>query len=138
MAKKSILPVDLLVGQNIRICRMQRGFSQSELGRRLGVTFQQIQKYEKGTNRLGSSRLVQIAGALDVPLATLLDGAAARGEPDLPGRALLAKPYALRLLQAFDAVSDNKKRIAILQLVEAIVEAAARRGPAAQGSGQAC
>ena len=58
MAKR-IEPVDKLVGQNIRIFRMAKGISQTELGNAVGVTFQQIQKYEKGANRVGSSRLVE-------------------------------------------------------------------------------
>src|SRR5712691_6065016 len=73
MAKQP-MRVDLLVGRNIRICRLQRGLTQSELGGHLGVTPQQIQKYENGANRVGASRLDQIAGALEVSLATLFDG----------------------------------------------------------------
>src|ERR1051326_4676085 len=63
-----------LVGQNIRICRMQRKLSQTDVGDQIGVTFQQIQKYENGTNRVGASRLVQIAEMLGVSLTTLFDG----------------------------------------------------------------
>jgi transcriptional regulator with XRE-family HTH domain len=62
------MPVDVLVGQNIRICRLQKGLSQGELGQQIGVTFQQVQKYEKGANRVGASRLNQIANVLGVPL----------------------------------------------------------------------
>jgi transcriptional regulator with XRE-family HTH domain len=68
------MPIDVLVGQNIRICRLQQKFSQTELGRRIGVTFQQVQKYEKGANRVGASRLSQIADTLGVPLVALFDG----------------------------------------------------------------
>src|ERR1043166_9354483 len=71
---KRPLPVDALVGRNIRICRLQRGLTQTELGHHLDVTFQQIQKYENGATRVGASRLTQIADALSVPLATLFDG----------------------------------------------------------------
>jgi len=129
MTTRSVRPVDVLVGQNIRICRMQRGLSQSELAERIGLTFQQIQKYEKAANRVGASRLIQVASALGVPLATLFDGSATatRGEPDLSGRALLADPYALRLLQAFDRIADRKHRMAVLNLVESIGTASARR-----------
>jgi transcriptional regulator with XRE-family HTH domain len=69
--KRGPHPIDVLVGQNIRICRLQRGLSQSELGEKVGVKFQQIQKYEKGVNRVGASRLFQIAAALEVPLTSL-------------------------------------------------------------------
>jgi transcriptional regulator with XRE-family HTH domain len=75
VATKSPLPTDVLVGQNIRIGRLQAGLSQTELGARVGVTFQQIQKYEKGANRIDASRLQQIADALRVPIPALFDGA---------------------------------------------------------------
>ena len=129
MATQNARPVDILVGQNIRICRMQRGLSQSELAERVGLTFQQIQKYEKAANRVGASRLIQVADALGVPLATLFEGSATatRGEPDASGRALLVEPHALRLLQAFDQIPDGKHRTAVLQLVESIGKAAERR-----------
>src|SRR6266481_3181058 len=66
MRNRAAQPVDVQVGHNIRIRRLQKGLSQSELGRGVGVTFQQIQKYEKGANRVGASRLSQIADVLDV------------------------------------------------------------------------
>src|SRR5262249_12948447 len=129
MTTRSARPVDVLVGQNIRICRMQRGISQTELADRIGLTFQPIQKYEKAANRVGATRLIQVADALGVPLATLFEGSApaARGEPDMSGRALLAHPHALRLLQAFDRITESKHRTAVLHLVESIGEAQGRR-----------
>ena len=122
MAKRSPLPVDTLVGQNIRICRLQRGMSQTELGERIGVTFQQVQKYEKGANRVGASRLTMIADVLAVPLPTLFDGAATAGQgsPEASPRHLLAKPHSLRLLQAFDKVRDDGTRMALLAMVECL------------------
>src|SRR5205807_6488286 len=116
------------VGHNIRICRMQPGLSQTDLAERIGLTFQQIQKYENGANRVGASRLIQVAGALGVPLGTLFDGtaSAARGEPDPHGRALLTRPHALRLVQAFGRIADNKRRAAILDLVDLLGTARAR------------
>jgi transcriptional regulator with XRE-family HTH domain len=122
MAKRSPLPVDTLVGQNIRICRLQKGMSQTELGERIGVTFQQVQKYEKGANRVGASRLTMIADVLGVPLPTLFDGAATAGQVshDTSPRHLLAKPHSLRLLQAFDKVKDDGTRMALLAMVECL------------------
>ena len=122
---KRPLPVDALVGRNIRICRLQRGLTQTELGHHLDVTFQQIQKYENGANRVGASRLTQIAGALDVTLATLFDGSrtADRAGPDLSGRAILAHPHALRLVQAFHRIPDNRTRMTVLRLIESIGQA---------------
>src|SRR5712691_1458262 len=129
VAKRSPLPIDVLVGQNIRICRLQKGISQGELGRQIGVTFQQIQKYEKGVNRVGASRLMQIADVLTVPVASLFDGAEAAPAGDRSGptaRSLLAKPHALRLLQAFDKIADETIRSVLLDLIERIVPAPAR------------
>jgi transcriptional regulator with XRE-family HTH domain len=126
---KRPLPVDTLVGRNIRICRLQRGLTQTTLGHHLGVTFQQIQKYENGANRVGASRLSQISGALGVPLATLFDGSPAAGRtgPDLSGRELLADPHALRLVQAFHRIPGAKQRLAVLHLIESIGKGQSRR-----------
>jgi len=134
MSKKP-LPVDALVGRNIRICRLQRGLTQTELGKHLGVTFQQIQKYENGANRVGAARLTQIAGALDVPLTTLFDGSrtAGRPGPDLSGRELLAHPHALRLVQAFHRIPDNRTRMSVLRLIDRIGEAQPTFRTAARG-----
>ena len=122
MAKRAPQPVDVLVGQNIRICRLQKGLSQTELGERIGVTFQQIQKYEKGANRVGASRLTQIAGVLGVPLPTLFEGTPTAGQavPEASARALLTHPHALRLLQAFDRISSEAMKNALLQMIESI------------------
>lgn len=62
-------PTDVEVGRRMRLRRKQLGLSQEKLGAKVGVTFQQIQKYEKGTNRVGASRLLQVAEALDAPIA---------------------------------------------------------------------
>jgi transcriptional regulator with XRE-family HTH domain len=120
------MPIDVLVGQNIRICRLQQKFSQTELGRRIGVTFQQVQKYEKGANRVGASRLSQISDVLGVPLLALFDGSATASAPhanseDTP-RALLANPHSLRLLQGFDRIGSEAARSALLELVDALAE----------------
>jgi transcriptional regulator with XRE-family HTH domain len=132
MAKRSPLPVDQLVGQNIRICRLQKGLSQTELGQRIGVTFQQVQKYEKGANRVGASRLTLIADVLQVPLPTLFDGAGAAGQvaaSEATPRSLLAKPQSLRLLQAFDRVKDDGTRMALLAVIECLATNGAGKEP---------
>ena len=121
------LPVDVLVGRNIKICRLQRGLSQTELGRQIGVTFQQIQKYEKGGNRVGAGRLSDIARVLGVPLAVLFEGrsTAGRGDFSSPGHPLLAQPHALRLTKAFHKIAGTKARLAIVHLIEAIAAVSA-------------
>jgi len=75
MIKKSPDPIDKHVGSMVRIRRKTLGMSQQKLGDAIGITFQQIQKYENGTNRIGSSRLQQIAHILHVPPASFFDGA---------------------------------------------------------------
>ncbi len=134
--------VDILIGQNIRMRRLQRGLTQSELGDHLGITPQQIQKYENGANRVGASRLNQIAGALAVSVAALFDGRPSNGNgharngratPDLSGGALLANPHGLRLARAFDEILGTRKRIAILRLVETIANGRSRHRPPGRG-----
>lgn len=82
-AKKTPQAVDVAVGARVRLLRVTRGMSQTALGEHLGITFQQIQKYEKGTNRIGSSRLAQIAKVLDVPVSTLFE-TVAQGTGEAP------------------------------------------------------
>ena len=71
---KSPSPVDATVGRNLRIWRMSKGLSQAQLASRLGVTFQQLQKYEVGANRIGTGRLVKAAAVLRVPISALFEG----------------------------------------------------------------
>ncbi|SCM79897.1 Uncharacterized HTH-type transcriptional regulator Smed_0045 [uncultured Pleomorphomonas sp.] len=81
MNKKSPAQADITIGQNIRRTRLLKGMSQEALGEAVGITFQQIQKYEKGTNRIGGSRMVQIAQALGVSVIELYDGAELGSSP---------------------------------------------------------
>ena len=75
MAKKAPNPTDKHVGARVRMRRMMLGMSQEKLGDSLGLTFQQVQKYEKGTNRIGASRLQQMSGILQVPVSFFFEGA---------------------------------------------------------------
>src|SRR6201988_1083560 len=75
MAKKAPNPIDKHVGSRVRMRRMMLGMSQEKLGDALSLTFQQVQKYEKGTNRIGASRLQQISQILQVPVAFFFEGA---------------------------------------------------------------
>jgi transcriptional regulator with XRE-family HTH domain len=119
---KGIDSADRHVGQRVRAYRLSRGMSQSTLGERIGVTFQQIQKYENGVNRIGSGRLQKIAGILGVPIASLFNedtkGASAGDGTDRVLTEILSKPDAMRLLWAFDAIKDSKQRLALVNLVE--------------------
>src|SRR5947207_15449826 len=80
-AKRRATADDVAIGEKLRALRLDRGLSQSDLGRLIGVTFQQLQKYEKGVNRVSAGRLVRIAAALDVPITAFYD-AAKRGKTD--------------------------------------------------------
>src|SRR5882757_1621357 len=84
MAKKAPDPIDKYVGSRVRMRRMMLGMSQEKLGGALGLTFQQVQKYEKGTNRIGASRVQQISQILQVPVAFFFEGAP-NLQPHVPG-----------------------------------------------------
>ena len=123
MSPRGRLLVDVLVGQNIRFHRLRKGWSQTRLARRIGVAFTQVQKYEKGANRVGAGRLVEIASALGVPLVALFDGAVMAASPQQQSvRALLARPYALRLLQDFDRILDERTRLALVRLIKRLAD----------------
>ncbi len=114
--------IDKLVGKNIRIFRMAKGVSQTQLGDRIGVTFQQVQKYENGANRIGSGRLAKLADILDTPVGRFFTN----GAPDRAGANddvltdALTSPYAVQMLTAFAKISSNDVRRSIVRLVEDI------------------
>src|SRR5690242_21645769 len=137
MAIRKSGPLDAMVGAKIRMFRINRGMSQTVLAERIGVTFQQVQKYEKGANRVGASRLTQIADVLGVPIPTLFDGAPTVGQasPEQSPRYLLAKPHSLRLLQGFDRIDNDATRLAVLHLVESLMHAPVTRGAASKREG---
>jgi len=129
ISKKSPNPIDKHVGSRVRMRRMMISMSQEKLGEKLGITFQQIQKYEKGTNRIGASRLQQIATVLGVPVGFFFEGApvpdnSAKGFSDSASPAyvsdFLATSDGLALTKAFMKVTDAKVRRRIVDLVEAM------------------
>ena len=129
MTKKSPNPIDKHVGSRVRMRRMMINMSQEKLGEKLGITFQQIQKYEKGTNRIGASRLQQIANVMGVPVGFFFEGApvpdgSAKGFTEGASPAYIADFLAtsdgLALTKAFMKISDSKVRRRIVDLVEAI------------------
>ena len=124
--------VDTLVAKNIRILRQDRGMSQTELGRKIDVTFQQVQKYENGTNRVGSGRLFKIASTFGVPITAFFEGTheTVSGDAGPSPVAMLAEPYVLRLLRAFCAVENLDLRRSLAELAEHLAKA---RGPARRG-----
>jgi transcriptional regulator with XRE-family HTH domain len=111
-------PLDVMVGAKIRVFRTHLGMSQTDLARKIGVAFQQVQKYEKGTNRVGASRLSRIASVLRISIGELFESPQDKlGDAKSPFR-LLAGRDALRVLTAFSRISDLRLRRAIAQLVE--------------------
>jgi len=135
MSTKAPNPVDKYVGSRVRMRRIMLGMSQEKLGEALGLTFQQVQKYEKGTNRVGASRLQQISEILQVPVSFLFEGgpsgassAGGFSEGSSPAYVsdFLATSEGLALTRAFTRISDAKLRRSIVEIVEQI---AAREGP---------
>lgn len=112
-AKKKPNPNDVIVGQNIKNRRNQLGMSQEKLADALGVTFQQVQKYEKGTNRTSASKLVAISNALQTTVETLFAGTSMK---DAPEQKILS-PQAYKLASQFDQIENLKLQAAISQMV---------------------
>lgn len=134
MSKRSATPVDAHIGQRIRARRGMLNMSQTDLGQRIGLTFQQVQKYENGSNRVSVSRLVQMAAVLQVPITFFIDGlpAAKGGKVDLTGTpdivgAFFALPHARELADAFIALENTEQRAAIARTAEAMRPAAPAR-----------
>ena len=130
--KKKPNPVDIHVGSRVRLRRTMLGMSQEKLGEALGITFQQIQKYEKGSNRIGASRLQRISEVLNVPVSFFFE--------DLPGSAqnggglhepsgsdyvvdFLSTSEGLQLNRAFVKIGDPKVRRRIIDLVRSLGDA---------------
>jgi transcriptional regulator with XRE-family HTH domain len=110
-------PIDVSVGRNLRIWRMSKGLSQAQLANRLGVTFQQVQKYEIGSNRIGTGRLVKAARILDIPISALFAGTD-DAESSRSLLALVSDRRSFRLAHAFAAIKSNKFRESLVALVE--------------------
>jgi transcriptional regulator with XRE-family HTH domain len=129
MTKKAPNPIDKHVGSRVRMRRMMLGMSQERLGDGLALTFQQVQKYEKGTNRIGASRLQHISHILQVPVAFFFEGAPHLAEVTDTMEAapsptyvsdFLATSDGLSLTKAFMRIPDSKLRRRIVDLVEQI------------------
>ncbi|MGE0749603.1 MAG: helix-turn-helix domain-containing protein [Variibacter sp.] len=122
VSARRVEPHDVEVGRRIRIRRLERQMSQTELATRLGVTFQQVQKYEKGLNRVGAGRLMRVAEALEVPVSFffLEEGHSAPEQPSVMN--FLDTAYSVRLVQAFARINERSVQRAIVDLVERLSE----------------
>ena len=125
-------PMDAHVGTRVRLRRMLLGMSQEKLGEHLGLTFQQVQKYEKGVNRIGASRLFDLSRVLGVPVqffydeapASMVQETSAPGFSDRPAESyvveFLSTREGLELNKAFAKISDPKVRRSIVELVRSL------------------
>jgi len=130
--KKKPNPIDIHVGSRIRLRRTMLGMSQERLGESLGITFQQVQKYEKGTNRVGASRLQNISAVLNVPVSFFFEDAPGeQGTESGSGMEENAATYVvnflsssegLQLNRAFVKITDPKVRRRIIDLVRTLAE----------------
>lgn len=125
--QRSANSVDGHVGSRVRLRRLERGLSQEKLAEKLGITFQQVQKYERGTNRIGASRLHQIAIVLQVPITYFFEGASEPGvvvqQEVSPLAEALADPVTVRLVRAFASISDPHLKQKAVGIIEAIADA---------------
>jgi len=131
MAKKQPNPIDVHVGQRVRLRRMIVGVSQGKLGDSLGIRYQQVQKYEKGANRISASRLQQIANFLSVPVPYFFEdapGGPAEESSDTTSQSgnyvveFLSSAEGLQLNKAFVRIKDAKLRRSIVELVRALAD----------------
>jgi len=124
-------PVDVHVGSRIRLRRTLLGMSQEKLGDAIGLTFQQVQKYERGTNRIGSSRLFQLSKVLNVPISFFFDDMPDNIEQRFAGMNEAQEPYdedplhrreTLELVRAYYRISDANARKRLFELIKAIAD----------------
>jgi transcriptional regulator with XRE-family HTH domain len=121
-------PTDVYVGSRIRMRRKMLGLSQEKLGEKLGITFQQIQKYEKGTNRVGASRLQAMSDALEVPVSFFFPESSPSGPPGMKEESatfmmdFMSTSEGLDLTRAFTRIRNPKVRRKIVELVRALAE----------------
>ncbi|WP_375201892.1 helix-turn-helix domain-containing protein [Hyphococcus sp.] len=123
-------PIDVHVGSRVKLRRMILGMSQETLGKSLGLTFQQIQKYEKGVNRIGASRMYELSRLLEVPVQFFYDDYGdrpaaigfAEGEPGERVMALVNSPEGVQLCRYFSEIKDPQVRKRVLDLVKSIAE----------------
>jgi transcriptional regulator with XRE-family HTH domain len=124
-AKKSPHPVDVHVGARVRVRRQMLGITQDKLGEELGLTFQQVQKYEKGANRIGASRVFEIARALDVPVQYFFDGLngaepSGLSEEEAEFMRVMHSPEGLEICRSFAEIKDPRVKKRVLDLVRTL------------------
>jgi|SRR5882672_9616388 len=113
---------DNILGKKIRLRRVEVKVSQAELGDKLGVSFQQVQKYEKGVNRVTAGRLQQIADALDVPVTFFYDNASDKKAQEVNSLLFLDTAFSLRLLRAYTKIRSQDTQRQLVATMESIAE----------------
>ena len=130
-------PIDVHVGKRIRIRRLLLGMNQETLATALDLTFQQVQKYEHGANRVSASRLSAVADTLGVPISYFFDGLPVPGAEDSAEdearRDQLEQPETIDLIRFYDSISDPGVRNQFLELVKAVAHATVKRSPISAG-----
>ncbi|MBA9070171.1 transcriptional regulator with XRE-family HTH domain [Methylobacterium sp. RAS18] len=117
---KQVTQQDRAVGERIQVLRKSKGLTQTALGKAIGVTFQQIQKYENGMNRVGASRLSDIARVLEVRVSSFYDGDEGGSEDRAVVVGFLRTRGAIDLLRAFSAIEDDQTRRDVLAIVRGV------------------
>ena len=127
IAKDGPHPIDVHVGSRVRLRRTLLGLNQTQLGERLGITFQQIQKYERGVNRISASRLYQLTRILDVPLSFFFDSMPSNIDDSAPQQVrsdasgdVMLKRETLEFVRAYFRIGDPVARKGLFELTEAI------------------
>jgi len=125
-------PIDIHIGKRIRICRLLLGMNQETLANALGLTFQQVQKYEHGANRVSASRLSEMAEKLNVPISYFFADLPAAGEQvsagDKIGREQSEQPETIQLIRFYYAIPDATVRHQFLELVKAVAQSTKQGG----------
>ena len=114
-------PLDAMGGAKIRMSRIDRGMSQTTLAEKIGVSFQQVQKYEKGSNRIGASRLAQIADVLGISVGDLFETSREKAAASNLPVHLLGEPGVSRVIKAY-VRTNPRVRLAIAKLVESLAD----------------
>lgn len=126
--RRAANPVDVHVGARLRLRRLELGVSQEKLGEALGLTFQQVQKYEKGSNRIGASRLYAISRILETPVSYFFEGlpdpedgvGGVQSAPSVDLSALVRTPEAIELNRSFAKIEDPATRRRLADLVRSV------------------
>ena len=113
-------PIDIYVGKRVRFKRKMVGLTQSDLGERVGLTFQQIQKYEKGENRISASKLFQIAQILKTSVSFFFDGYRENVANDSMEEKTIDDKQSVNLVQSFKSIKNPKLKKRIMMLIESV------------------